>query len=756
MTHDDSDHYDDSEKKDHEGLYDAQLSLPLPFVEAPEPFTTVLKRNGREESFDRNKIANAIFQAAHSIGGTDQDLAQSLARAVTIYLTKQLGGHVPTVDHIHDAVERVLIQMTHIRTAFAYARYRDRRARIRRLREGDMRLLLGELQEARSDEGEPMHGRNLFVRTSEDSLLSWNRDRIVEALVRETGLDESMATVVATEVEQQLDSAHIENLTTSLVRELVAARLVAHGLSEYRDRHRRLGVPLYDCERIVRGLTDATVGRDPIATDRVLAGAVKKEYALTQIHAPHVSDAHLTGAIHLHDLSQPDRLHQVTLSPGMLAAFGVGIPSAPDFASPPRNAATFLAQMAKATASFQACVSGPLQWDAVNYHFAAYVRDLSPEELGQFAQMMVYEFAYRALAHGGDGEGTELRFYWSAPAHLADAKVVGPEDVVPDCTYRELEHAAQQLAWKFLDVLAACRGLPVIAPQVGICLSPDFFQQPGSEAFLAKAATMVEEGWPVSFYFRPENPAGDYLPWEPLRAVFHNVSLNLPRIAYASGKETAFLEALDKRLGIVFRGLSERYEFLEGLMDRGAAGPLALLSLKGSEGPVFDMAKMRGYVSVCGLDESVKCLFGVQMHESPEARSLGARIMDRILRQAELEQKRQRIDVRIAGESRAHVRQRFAETDLTKYPKTSKTTINTQEGRAMIGYTSGVALHYDRGLSPFEALQYEGEFHGSMEGDHIATVSLPDTGMTGETIATFLRKAFEHSHINGIRFTISD
>ena len=756
MTHDESENYDDTEEKDHEGLYDAQLSLPLPFVEAPEPFTTVLKRNGREEPFERNKIANAIYQAAHSIGGTDQDLAQSLARAVTIYLTKQLGSHVPTVDHIHDAVERVLIQMTHIRTAFAYARYRDRRARIRRLREGDMRLLLGELQEARGDEAEAMGGRNLFVRTSEDSLLSWNRDRIVEALVRETGLDESMATVVATEVEQQLDSAHIENLTTSLVRELVAARLVAHGLSEYRDRHRRLGVPLYDCERIIRGLTDATVGQDPIATDRVLAGAVKKEYALTQIHAPHVSDAHLTGAIHLHDLSQPDRLHQVTLSPGMIAAFGVGIPGAPDFASPPRNAATFLAQMAKATGIYQACVSGPLQWDAVNYHFAAYVRELTPDELGQFAQMMVYEFAYRALAHGGDGEGTELRFYWSAPEHLAEAKVVGPEGIVPDCTYKDLEHAAQQLAWKFLDVLSACSGLPVIAPRVGICLSTDFFQKPGSEAFLAKAATMVEEGWPVSFYFRPEETHADYLPWEPLRAVFHNVSLNLPRIAYATGKETAFLEALDQRLGVVFRGLSERYEFLEGLMDRGAAGPLALLSLKGSEGPVFDMTKMRGYVSVCGLNEAVKCLFGVEMHESPEARSLGASIMERLLLQAELEQKRRRIGVRIAGESRSHIRQRFAETDLSKYPKTSKTTINFEKRRDVIGYTSGVALHYDRGLSPFEALQYEGEFHESMEGDHIATVSLPDTGMTGETIATFLRKAYEHSQINGIRFTIDD
>ncbi|MCF6286580.1 MAG: hypothetical protein L3K26_15500, partial [Candidatus Hydrogenedentes bacterium] len=543
MIHESPEEHPAPEGHDHEGIFDAQMSLPLPFVEAPEPFSTVLKRNGREESFQRSKIANAIFQAARSIGGQDEGLADSLARAVTIYMTKQLGSHVPTVDHIHDAVERVLIQMTHVRTAFAYARYRDRRARIRRLREGDMALLLGELEEARNEGSAGRRDeRSFFVRTSADTIISWNRDKIVEALVRETGLESSMALVVAMEVEQQLESANIETLTTSLVRELVAARLVAHDLGEYRERHRRLGVPLYDCERIIRGLTDRTTGQDPQATDRILAGAVKKEYALAQIHALHVSEAHLEGALHLHDLDKPDRLHQMTLSPAMVAAFGVGLPGAPDFASPPRNAATFLAQLAKATASFQACVAAPLRWDAVNYHFAPYVRDFSPEELNQFAQMMVYEFAYRALAHGGDGPGTELRLYWAVPEHLAEARVVGPDGTESEQTYRELEHPAQQLAWQFLEVLAHSEGLPVVAPAVGICLGSSFFQAPGSEAFLTKAAGLVEAGFRIRFYFRRDttNSASD-APWKPIHTAFSRVSLNLPRIAYATGKESGFM-----------------------------------------------------------------------------------------------------------------------------------------------------------------------------------------------------------------------
>ena len=37
--------------------------------------------------------------------------------------------------------------------------------------------------------------------------------------------------------------------------------------------------------------------------------------------------------------------------------------------------------------------------------------------------------------------GTELRFYWKSPDHLARHKVAGCDEAVPDCTYQELEHA---------------------------------------------------------------------------------------------------------------------------------------------------------------------------------------------------------------------------------------------------------------------------------------------------------------------------
>ncbi len=735
-----------------EGLFDAQMSLPLPFVGAPEPFTTVLKRDGREAPFERAKIANAIFRAAQSIGGDDEDLADSLARAVTIYLTKQLGSHVPTVDHIHDAVERVLISMAHIRTAFAYARYRDRRARIRRLREGDMRLLLGELEEAQRS-GVPAPGRTqgLFVRTSDDTILSWNRDRIVEALVLETGLDAAMAGLVAAEVEQQLEAAEIKTLTTSLVRELVAARLVAHGLHEYRERHQRLGVPLYDCERIIRGLTNATTGGDPVKTDYVLAGAVKKEYALARVYSPHVSEAHLQGAIHLHGLEKVDRLRQALLSPGMIAQFGVGLPGAPDFASPPRNAITFLAQLAKATANFQAHFSGSLAWDAVNYYFAPYVASYSPEELAQFAQMIVYEFAYRAMVHGGDGPGTELRLYWNAPEYLAETPIAGSESEECPRTYRSFEHPAQQLAWKLFEVLQQNGGLPVAAPVLGIVVDDRTFKAPGGEAFLTQAAALIEGGNRVRFHFqRTQATREGVRHWQPGWFVADQVSLNLPRLAYTAGKESRFMECLDQVVSLAGLALQERFAFLEALHSRGLAGPMGLLAVHYQGAPLFDLERARCQIAVEGLNEAIQTLLNTELHLSDEALHLGTRILERIRQKCQLDSRKRNLRMGLTHGDDPWVGQRLAALDATAFPKTSKTTIKIDEATKTMGYSPGVTLSKHHDLSPFEAARREGSLHACLDSAVCASLNLPKANCSASSIVDLLKKAFFQTEIGGM------
>ena len=87
----------------------------------------IKKRDGRIDDFNKEKIFNAIFKAAQSLGGQDADLARSLADEVERNLEEKYDGKPPSVENVQDMVERVLIDKGHVQTAKAYIIYRKER-----------------------------------------------------------------------------------------------------------------------------------------------------------------------------------------------------------------------------------------------------------------------------------------------------------------------------------------------------------------------------------------------------------------------------------------------------------------------------------------------------------------------------------------------------------------------------------------------------------------------------------------------------
>ncbi len=91
----------------------------------------IVKRDGRTVDFNIDKITEAIYRAAKVLGGKDHDMAQYLARQVELYLLEICHNDIPTVEQIQDAVEKVLIENGHARTAKEYILYRAERTRVR-------------------------------------------------------------------------------------------------------------------------------------------------------------------------------------------------------------------------------------------------------------------------------------------------------------------------------------------------------------------------------------------------------------------------------------------------------------------------------------------------------------------------------------------------------------------------------------------------------------------------------------------------
>ena len=91
----------------------------------------VRKRDGREVPFDETKITEAVFKAAQAVGGANRQLAVEITLEVMRYMEKNSVEDAFSVEEIQDAVEKILIEKGHAKTAKAYILYRARRNRIR-------------------------------------------------------------------------------------------------------------------------------------------------------------------------------------------------------------------------------------------------------------------------------------------------------------------------------------------------------------------------------------------------------------------------------------------------------------------------------------------------------------------------------------------------------------------------------------------------------------------------------------------------
>ena len=98
-----------------------------------EKIKKIIKRDGRCNHYDKNKIATAIYKAAEVLGGKDYDMALDLADRVEDYIFDTIHTDSPTVEQVQDAVEKVLIENGHARTAKEYILYRAERTRVREM-----------------------------------------------------------------------------------------------------------------------------------------------------------------------------------------------------------------------------------------------------------------------------------------------------------------------------------------------------------------------------------------------------------------------------------------------------------------------------------------------------------------------------------------------------------------------------------------------------------------------------------------------
>ncbi len=92
----------------------------------------LIKRDGVEVSFDRNRIEKALEKAGQATSEFDSFEAQLLTRQVIKVLSHRYSNRqIPDIEAVQDVVEQVLISANHIETARAYIVYREQHNKLR-------------------------------------------------------------------------------------------------------------------------------------------------------------------------------------------------------------------------------------------------------------------------------------------------------------------------------------------------------------------------------------------------------------------------------------------------------------------------------------------------------------------------------------------------------------------------------------------------------------------------------------------------
>ncbi len=610
----------------------------------------------------------------------------------------------------------------------------------------------------------------LFVRTSSEDMAGWNRQRIVEALVRETYIDTETAERVSREVEQQIHHSKIKVITAPLIRELVDAKLIEHGLEKARRMHTRLGMPLYDVDQLILhpNRENANVPHGPEATNLTLAESIKKEYALLNIFSQDVGDAHMRGDIHLHDLGFCDRPYCSGQSLEYVKKFGLHLPNASSNAKPAKHAEVLLAHMVKFSAMLQGHFAGAIGWDAVNLFFAPYLRGMSDREVEQLAQMLIFEFSQQAVARGGQAIFSDINLYWEVPKHFADVPAIGPGGEYTGLNYSDYAEEARKFVWALFDVYLKgdASGRPFFFPKPLVHITEKFFKTPGHKEFLRHICQVASEKGTTYFVFdrgdtakisqccrlsfklEASDLADATSPWKMRYSALQNVTINLPRLAYlAEGDDAALFAKLTDVMELVAQAHLEKRVFIEKLLALGENGPLAMLTMKQDEESYLRLHKATFLVGMVGLNELVQYHCGQELHQSKAAIKLGLSVTSHMKLVAEKLSDKHHLKFVLEQTPAESTAYRFAKLDLRYHSPASGSVIKGSVKTGEVYYTNSTLLNVGAKVNPVERVKTEGLFHPLIPAGSISHIWLGEAQPSPESLANFVAKSF-HQTLN--------
>jgi len=666
------------------------------------------------------------------------------------------------------------------------------------------------------------------VRESSGHIDNFDRKKIVNSLLKEskliqklggkTKLSTKQANVIANYVEKIIEEHDIKYLSAPLIREMICAAMIKTSDDEIRDIYTRVGLPIYDLFNIITNpeIENANLVDNAETAHKYIADKVLKEATLVLLPRK-VSEAHLSGDIHIHDLEY-FMTRTFCMDWDLRNFFFYGLDSSginkTNVAGPAKNATVAILHAAKVLGSAQTNYAGGQGFYNFLTFISPYLKNLSEKEIYQLMQMFLYEISQTMVARGGQVVFSSIQLTPGVPDLWKDKPSVYAGEIHKDEPYGIFEREVR-IAFKTMMELMIegdYNGKPFNFPKPEIGFMKEFMTPKEQDKYYnnpysiptydelynkvfeltAKFGTPYFDNMIPAYRNHDEDTIACYQCCAynfstnqtkddtfKDKLYFKNhigfsmgawqvVTVNCPRIAYNSPTKEEFIQNWKKMVDISVEVFLSKTKFMD-IQRKAKRIPFAQQIQQNhthkSDCEIVDFSKLVWEIGILGIDDVVRHYTGKSMHESLDSFELAQYLcleMKSVVQQKAKETKMNLVFARTPAETTA---QRFAVSDLInpQYTDDAQHIVSGDLSRALellsttknlpIYYTNGTHVPVSAGCNIIDRIRIEEDFFDILDGGNIHHIFLSEYNSDVQGLKEFTMNVIKNTKIGYFAFT---
>jgi ribonucleoside-triphosphate reductase len=756
----------------------------------------VVKKDNRRENFDRNKILKGLIKACEKRPISSEKIEATLDEIEAEIISKESGEIKSSeIGEIVMKHLKLVDEIAYIRFASVYRQFQDLSHFEDELKS------LKVVSQANEEHHADSTDFNLMVSTALKGVMQeWDKSRITKALMNEIKLQEKDAEDIATSVEHKVVKSGVKTISVSLVRELVNNELFERGMTKKLEKQEIIGFSVYNLNQIIfsKNLENSNiVSNNPEAVNLAIAERVLKQYALTEVFSKDIAEAHLKGAIHLHDLGYIVRVYCSAHSLDYIKKYGLKLINLNSGSYPAKHARTLTHHINTFLASMQAYYAGALGLAYINIFYAPLLVGKNMKEMYQEAQNLIFSCSQNAFSRGGQTLFIDFNIHTGIPKYFDNVPAIGPsgkymlkkkdgtieylneipkefrgEDdtlIQPESigkdgrflTYKDFDLEAKMFCRALMEVWhkGDNEGKPFSFPKMDLHINKDTFDDPKQSELLKYACSIASDnGSPYFIFDRDEvtlsaccrlrtQVKDKYMINHPesLRFCgFQNVTINLPQAAYKGEDIDETINEINKAMDLAMKAHLQKKSFISKIMSQPGT-PLYQIGMKALDGrPYVDLNEATYIIGMIGLNECVKKISGKELHESDDAYKLGLKIASAMYLKAKELEEQHGIKIVLEETPAESTSLRFAKVDLQEYPQ-AKEYVRGNINKGEVYYTNSIHFAADAPIDIMERIEKQAKFNPIIEAGAITHVFLGEEKPSAESIFSLVKKTWENT-----------